>query len=482
MRLPIRLPGPTSPSWVIAESGGAALFSLGTMLVIGRVIGPEATGVGTVAVAAFLLLDVFGASLFTDALVQRPRLTPRHESSAATAAVLVGLCGAVLLAASGGLLAASSGIGQLGSLTLALAPLLPLSAYAGAVAGLVLRQQRFRLLALRVLIGQPTALVAGLVVAQAGGGAWAMVVNQMVLSAIVFLLIALLGGFRLRPRLDLGALRELWPVAGPQIAAMTVAVGKYRIFLLTLGLIVSEAVLGVVHFAFRMLDAVLVMVWQSVSRLAMPRLCALQGDRKALADCYGELAQMQALLGLPVAVGAALVAPDLVGALLGPAWAGTAEAVRVGGLAAAVAFLAGDHVSLFVAIGRARWNAWVAFISLALPLAALLLAAPQTPAGVALAWATQSLLISPVLAWVVLREIRRSPFWLLRQVAPAILACAAMAAAVLAVQAVVPEGRHFLRLFAGVGAGAAAYAAVAWVALGGRLPAALARPAGTPAE
>ncbi len=38
------------------------------------------------------------------------------------------------------------------------------------------------------------------------------------------------------------------------------------------------------------LDALLVPVWQVASRISLPRLCALQHDRTALAEAYGELA------------------------------------------------------------------------------------------------------------------------------------------------------------------------------------------------
>ena len=68
----LRLPASRSPAWVLAETATSAVFSLVSMLVIGRVIGPEATGTGMVAIAAFMLLDVAGATLFTDAVVQHP--------------------------------------------------------------------------------------------------------------------------------------------------------------------------------------------------------------------------------------------------------------------------------------------------------------------------------------------------------------------------------------------------------------------------
>ena len=455
---------------MLAESVASAVFSLLSMLAIGRVIGPHATGLGTIAVAAFLCVEVFGAVLFPDALVQLPGMARRHSDSAVTASVLVGVALGLCLAGAAPLLADGADAPEAMWLVLALAPLVPVSAFSGTVSGLLLREQRFRLLSLRLLLGQPLALGTGLVLASRGHGAWAMVGSQAVATAVAFLLMA--WGIRSsapRLRLDLGALRELWPVAGPQVAGVAVNVGRYRIFLLALGLVVPQALLAVSHFAFRLVDAALGVVWQFAGRLAMPRLCALQHDREAMAEVYGDIARLQALLGLPICAGIALVAPDMVEVVLGPAGAGTAEASRVVALAAMAVVLHGDQSSLFVATGQARRNLHVAVALLVVPLAALALFRPTTPLGAAYVWSAQCLVVPPVLAWIVLRELRRPLRWLARKVAPAVVATAAMALAVLAVQSAFAMP-PLARLSASASLGAAVYATVAWVALGRRWP------------
>ncbi len=477
----MRLPNSRSPAWVLAETATSAVFSLFSMLVIGRVIGPEATGTGMIAIASFALFDLAGATLFPDALVQRRRLGPRHAGSALACAGLVGCGAAAGFALFAPVLAGWTANPQVEVLCLALAPLLPLSAFAGAASGLLLRDQRFAALASRVLLGQPIALVAGLVLAAGGHGAWAMIGNQAVATLVTFGVVLAFTRPWPRPALDRAALRDLWPVALPQVAAIAVMVGRYRLFLVALGMVTSEAVLAVSHVAFRMLDAALVMVWQATGRIAMPRLCALQGDRHAMAEAFGDLAQLQALLGMPLAAGIALTAPDLVQALLGPAWAGAAQAAQIVGWAALLTFVHGDTLSLFVARGKARWNIWINLGALVVPLGALLLLRPQTPTGVALAWASQSLLLPPVLTWLVLREVRRPLSWLLRRIAPALVATGAMAATVLTLELAVRLPAAVELVTAGL-LGGGVYVAVAWAMLRGRLPRALLRqPAAAPA-
>ncbi|HYZ34028.1 MAG TPA: oligosaccharide flippase family protein [Crenalkalicoccus sp.] len=469
---PFRLPAARSPAWVIAETATSALFSFFSLMLIGRVIGPDAAGIGAVAMAAFLLLDVAGGSLFTDALVQRREMTPVHAASAVTAQSLAGLLGGLVLAALGPTLAREAEAPDILPLTLALAGLLPLSAFSGAVAGLVLRQQRYRLMALRAMLGLPVGLTAGLLLAHAGAGPWAMVAYQAGATVSVFLLMAFGARQRLRPMLSRQALTALWPVAGPQVLAIVVQAGRYRIFVIVLGMLTAEAVVAICNVAFRLLDSALGMVWGSVHRLAMPRFSALQRDRAALAEAYGDIAQLQALMGMPIAAGVALTAPDLVHALLGPAWAAAADAARVVGWVGVASFAWGDASSLFVALGKTRRNLIVAAWSLLVPLAALLAARPATPIGVAWCWAASTLAIGPVLAWLALSEIRRSPLWLLRRLLPAVLATAVMTLAVMLTRSEI-NGAPLQALVAAAATGAAVFGAVAWAALGGRTPRAL---------
>jgi O-antigen/teichoic acid export membrane protein len=469
--LKIRLPAAHAPAWALAESVAAAAFSLVSMLVIGRVIGPNDIGVAMVAIAAFLTIDVFTASMFPDSLVQRAKLEPCHSESAATASMLLGGILGIGLATLGPMLAARTSVPEAGWLMLALAPLLPLSAFSGTVSGLYLREKRFRLLALRLLVGQPVALSIGLILAYAGYGPWAVIVSQMVSTVVTFTLM-LRGGVSLKLRIDVAALRELWPVAGPQVAGVVVLVGRYRIFLLALSLLVTPNVLALSHFAFRMLDAALGIVSQTVTRIALPRLCALQHDRAAMANAYGDLAQLQALLGLPICIGIALTAPDLVQLLLGPSWAGMAEATRVVAGAAACTFLYGSYTTLFVALGKATRNFYIAVATLALPLIALVVLRPQTPEAVALTWAIPSLALPPVLVWLVLRELQQSPLWLARKIGPGVLASGLMALAVLLVQSNITVA-PLLRFVTSIAVGGMVFSGFAWLTLRGRMPRAL---------
>ncbi len=467
------LPGPGSPAWVAAETLGAAAFSLVGLLFIARLIGPEAAGIGAIAASAFLTIDFPIAALFGDALLQRRDLEERHRSSALWATIGVALIALVGLGLAAPLIAHAIGAPILTDMIHVLALLLPFSACSGLMAALALRARRYRLLAQRVLICQPLSVGLGMLAAHAGWGSWAMVVQQAAATLSVFLLLSLLSGWRPRLMLDRAAINDLWPIAGPQILALLVLNGRYRIFILVLGTLVAETVVAVTHIAFRLLDVSMSVVAGASSRLAMPRLSALQHDRDAMAECYGDLAQLQALIGLPIAVGLAITAPQLVTLLMGGPWVAAAEPARLVALAAVPAFLIGPAPALWLALGRTRMNLITQLIAFSVPLAALLIIRPTDAAGAAVCWVGGTLAVVPLQVILGLRALDRPLRWLGAQLMIPLVATAAMAAVALLVAEHV-QGKPALTAIVMIGGcGATTYVAMLALLLGGRWPRAL---------
>jgi len=467
--LAARIPGPSAPAWVLAESLASAMFSFGSLLLIGRVIGPAAAGLGGLPIASFLLLEIVAGALFSNSLVQRTALSHKHVGSAVVTSLALGLLCAVLLVVVTPLFGSAAEVPMLRALSLALAPLLPMAAFAGTVSGLLLRERQFRMLSLRLLIGQPVALACGLAAARLGGGAWAMVAVQVVAVVITFVLMLSSARARVRFAFDLSALRDLLRIALPSLLGTFVSCGKYRFFLIGLGAFVAPAVLALSNFAFRFLDALLSLVFQGIGRIGVSNLCRLQHDRDALAEYYGELTRLLALIGFALCAGVALVAPDLVCVLMGPAWAPSGRALVVAASVSSLSCLFGDYASLFLAVGKPRLNLLLAIFSMGVSISALLALRPHTPMQAALAWSAEAAVLAPVMTGLVLRELDRPLRWLAMKILPAVIATLAMILAVCLAQQI-PFPDRVTRLISAVAVGAVTYGAVAWIALGRTLP------------
>jgi O-antigen/teichoic acid export membrane protein len=462
---------PRSGLWVGAESLMGAAISFCGLLLIARMIGPEAAGVGAVATSLFLLVDLPVGALFGDALLQRRALEERHRSSAFWATLAVALLAALALAAVAPLLARAVGRPEVSHMLRALACLLPLSGAAGLLSALALREQRYRLLALRALLCQPLAIAAGTMVAQGGGGAWALVAQQATATVGVLLLLAARSSWWPRGALPRRAdLADLWPVAGPQILALLLFSARYRLFVAVLGVLADEVMVAVTHIAFRFVEVVATMIAGGVNRLAMPRLAGLQQDRDALAEAYGDLTQLQALLTLPAACGLGLVAPVVIGLMLGDAWSAAAEPARLLALGVCLSALAGPAGALWLAVARTGVSLLMQAIATAVPLGALLLLAPSDAQGAAICWVLGTAVVLPLQAALVLRQIRRGPVWLIGCLAPALTGTLVLIAATAPILAWTARLPGWTALALSVGAGIIGFLAGMLLPLGGKRP------------
>ena len=79
--------------------------------------------------------------------------------------------------------------------------------------------------------------------------------------------------------------------------------------------------------------------------------------------------------------------------------------------------------------------------------------------------------MAPLIVWLVLRELKRSPLWLFGRIAPALAATAVMSLAVMLAQETFARDLPPLaRLVVGAAVGACVFVLAAWFALGRRPP------------
>jgi PST family polysaccharide transporter len=268
--------------WSVLEAAASALLSFVSAFCVARLVGPAEVGIGAAAVSVHVLLWVAVNALFADALVQRSEVDAAMQGSAFCASAAVGLAGALAQAALGPLLVWSIGDPRLTSMSLVLALPLPLVGAAGAVQGMLTRGRNYRRLARRTLVGQGLGTLTGIATAAAGGGAWALVLQQLVVSGAGAL--SLLAGADLRPALawQPRVLRALLAIGLPLTASTLVQHARYRVFALAIGATAGPAVLGQVHMAFRLVDTVRDLAITALWRLMLPAMSECQYDLSAL--------------------------------------------------------------------------------------------------------------------------------------------------------------------------------------------------------
>jgi O-antigen/teichoic acid export membrane protein len=425
--------------WSGFEAAVSALLSFAAAFIVARLVGPAEVGIGAAVVAVHVLLWVAVNALFADALVQRSVLDDAAFSSAFTVSVAVG-CGAALVqAALGPLLVRSLADGRLTTMSLVLALPLPLVGAAGPVQGLLTRDRAYRKLAWRTLIGQGLGTLAGIACALLGAGAWALVVQQLVVSGGGAL--ALLLHCQRRPRLAVNrqSLRELLRIGLPLTASNLVHQGRYRVFALLIGATAGAAALGQVHMAFRLVDAVRELAFTAQWRLMLPLLSERQNDLPALHDGVDRCLGWSSLLAFPLCAAMAVCIQPLVALLLGPVWQSSGDAALPLIAVTAWLFLAFPAGVAVIARGEARYTLIANIAGMAATVVGVLLVRPANPLQAVLVWLGAQMFVSPYILCTNARVLDTTPLRPLRAGVPLLAVSLLATAAAFAVPRAIGE-------------------------------------------
>jgi O-antigen/teichoic acid export membrane protein len=445
-------------AWAALDAWGQMAGGLLALLLVGRAVGPAALGL--MAMAQLLLALMMAGLLdgFSDALVQRRRITRAHVDSAFW--LLVGLGGAagLALAALAWPAAWLFGAPALAPLLWLLAPGLPLVGASAALQGVLQRQRRFRLLALRTLLAQCGGLAAALWLARHGAGVEALAA-QFLVARLLDAAILLAAGARPGLAVARPALRRILGFGQHRVRNQLLGFVVMQADRFSVALLLGPLAIGVYAVAERIAGALVNGLAGAATRAALPVLAARQSERAAFGDALAEVMLALNLLAMPALVGLAVVAGPLLSLLMDDRWAGAAlplSLLALAGVPHALNWLLSTAAN---ARGRPEPVARAGLLVAPLRIAASLAAAPfgllaVTAANLAVT-ACSTLLLLHILREVVpegAAAVRRS-------LGLPLVGTAAMAAAVLGLAALLPPLPPLPRLAAEVATGVAAYAA-----------------------
>lgn len=315
--------------WSAASRMGQQLVQFGTSVVLARLLVPRDFGLVAQVIVftsfAWILVD-FG---FSAALIQREKLEERHVSSAFWLNVGVGLLlTAVAVGASPGV-AAFYHEPRLRNLTMGLAFSFGLGSL-GVVQGTLLeRNLNFRRLASITIAATVVGGVAGITAALSGLGAWSIVIEGLVVTALRSAILWVASDWRPRQSVDMTAVRELWGFSANLAAFNSVNFWARNADNLLIGRFVSPASLGIYSRAYSVMMIPLNQVTSTITVAMYPALARLQSDRERLRDAYLRLVSIVAFVSFPLATGLFVAARPFVLTLYGDRWVGVIRVLQI---------------------------------------------------------------------------------------------------------------------------------------------------------
>ncbi len=395
--------------WRAGQLAAIKIVFLVRLLILARILVPDAFGLVAVAVIPIELLLSATDLGMVPALVQRREARSRHYDVAWTIGVLRALCisGLVLLTAP--LFAELAGEPRATNIIRALALRPLLEAVASIKIADLIRRLEFRSIAGTRLTEAVLNTAVSIALAPFLG-VWALVVGTLAGTSAYVVASYLVAPYRPRLTTDRETTIALvrfgrWIFASALLAVIGGAALK-----LVISRQLGTLELGLYFLAARLAFLPAELAAEVAGSVAFPLYAGLQTDlRKVSLAFRANLAGLAALL-LPVIGLIIALAPPIVEQILGPSWEGTAPIIRILAMVSAVGLLGDVAVPILKGLGQpSRETALEGIQTLVLLLLVWPAAAGYGLAGAALAW-LPAVGLSQCLSVMFLRQALPRPF------------------------------------------------------------------------
>jgi PST family polysaccharide transporter len=385
----------------VAQGATFALRLL-TLAVMARLLDPQEFGLVNMVTAATGVLAIFKDAGLSLATVQRDTVTEEQLTTLFWLNILVGTVLTLVAMAMAPLLASFYGDPRLVWVTVALAPAFLLNALGVQHWAILARQVRFTASAVLDLVAICVSTAAGVLLAWAGAGYWALVATSLAMPAV-----SSAGAWAVtrwvpgRPRVHTGV-GSMVRVGGAVTLNGVVVYAAYNLEKVLLGRFWGADALGVYGRAYQLANIPFDNVNTAIGGVAISALSRVQGDRSRLRSYFLKAYSLVLALSVPVTIACALFAKEIVYLFLGPRWHAAAELLRLLAPTILVYALINPLFWLLVAEGKMARSVYMAFVIAPLVISAYFIGLPHGPMGVALAYSSAMVLwVVPGIAWSV---------------------------------------------------------------------------------
>ena len=316
--------------WTSLAKGAQAVLQILALIVLARLLSPEAFGLYSAALVVGGFCTIFSGLGVSPAIVQRHEIEARHVRCGFTLSVLMGIATGAAMFLAADRIADFFRMPALADLVRLMAFGFPLQGISAVAESMALRGFRFRGLAVNdaLSFGFGYVVLAPVLTLFDYGVyalAWAYL-GQQIVRAVALLL---WQPHAKTPWLDLRTVRELLYFGAGFTIAKTFNYAASQADNLVVGRWLGAAALGLYAHAYQLIAAPAQLFGQMLDRVLFPTMASVQFEPHRLARAYTGGVFLCAVVMLPAGTVIAILAPEIVLLLLGPDWAAVAIPLRI---------------------------------------------------------------------------------------------------------------------------------------------------------
>lgn len=433
--------------WSFVGTTGRQAVRFVFLLVLARLVGPADFGIAAQAATFITLVSVLLDQGLAATIIQRRILSSEvlgaafWINAAATVVLTVGTFAAAPTVAGFFRSDELTGVVQVLSLSVLF------QGFAVVPRAMISRRLGFQSTATAELVGPVLGGLAGVAVAMADGGYWALIVQTVCGDALVT---AMLFGFAGRPRgrPTRASFGEVFGFSGRVFGVAVVSYLGRNLDNVLVGRIFGATQLAYYSLSYRTLMVPVLSLGLVTNRVALPVFSRLQDDIERLRRTYLATTRVIALAAMPMMALTIVEAPHAIPALFGERWEPAVVPMQILAVTGMRQSVQSTLSPLLIALGRTTLLVQFGVGSVAAYCASFAIGVQWTIVTVAACYAVADFLVAPVVIRISSRLLGFSPGGYLRLLWPAAAASAVLAgaaeAAVLLLEAIeLPVGAVF---------------------------------------
>lgn len=434
----------TSTVWYLASRVWTQSLSWLVTILVARWLAPADYGLFAMALAAIAFLEMFQELGMGTAIVQRRHLTQQQLNAVFWFVSLSSVVLAGLAVAGAPVLARFYAEPRLVWMIRIQSLTFLLNSVATVPDSLLVKDIDFRRRSLAEAVAVLASAVVVVTLAAAGFNVWALPLGHLTRAAVRNGVIVYVSGWRPGFAASSVALREILGfgvrVAGARIVTTSSTVANTAI----IGRVLGGADLGFYSMATALANGPHRLLGAVINQVSLPIFSKLQDDCERLTAYFLKITKYLAVVSLPAQIGMALIADDLVVALLHEKWRPMAGLFRLFCLGNVLYVLPLTVTPLLYACGRASLVLRFSWISGAVLAAAFGVGTQFGLTGMGIVWLCTFIPLRAYLLSLGLAELRISVRTYVRTLTSPVIATTVMAAVVRIVHVAAADGdlRH----------------------------------------